>query len=271
MSATRPDQPPLQPMPRFHCPVAIRPGELLSLPAAVVRHLQVLRLQPGDLVTLFGALPDNAETPANATRNQEYDATIKTMGRNEAQVQVGQVRNISREPSLAVHLVVAVPAADRMDWLVEKVTELGVASVQPLITSRSVLRLQGERALKKLRHWQAIAVAACEQSGRNTVPPLHQVLEFESWLRAVAQSEAVGNRWLLSPDAVAEPVGQARRSIAAGAQASLLALSGPEGGLTPSEELACRQAGFVRVSLGPRILRADTAPLALLANLTLAE
>lgn len=256
-------------MPRFYCPVDVRSGELLSLPAAVVRHMQVLRLQPGDPVTLFGTRRINSDRSDGTTSNPEYDAIIKTMGRNEAQVQVGQVSHVSREATLAVHLVVAVPAADRMDWLVEKATELGVASIQPIITRRSVLRLQGERTVKKRVHWQAIAAAACEQCGRNTIPPVHQMLEFEIWLHSLAPNDAVEIRWLLSTDVAAAPLGSVRRNMALRARASLIALSGPEGGLTPDEELACRQAGFVAVSLGPRILRADTAPLALLANLTM--
>ena len=256
-------------MPRFHCPIDLHPGELLSLPSSAVRHVQVLRLQPGDEVTLFGAWSDRPGTGEAGAGNLEYQAIVQTMGRDQVLVRVGPRRAVSREPTLSVHLVFGVPSADRMDWLVEKAVELGVASIQPLITERSVLRLQGERAQKKLRHWQAIAVAACEQSGRNTVPPLHEICDFGTWMQGLASAEAARPRWLLSPLAPEASLRKEELGLEQSGMSSLLALSGPEGGLTPREELACQQAGFATVSLGPRVLRADTAPLALLARLTL--
>ena len=148
-----------------------------------------------------------------------------------------------------------------MDWLVEKATELGAASVQPVLVQRSVLRLKGERADKKRAHWQGIAIAACEQCGRNRVPQVHAIMEFGEWV-AAAQRPAAG--LLLSLRAQAQSVAQA----AAGAR-ELTLLSGPEGGLTPQEEDAAMALGFVAVRLGPRVLRAETAPLAVLSALTL--
>jgi 16S rRNA (uracil1498-N3)-methyltransferase len=181
------------------------------------------------------------------------------MGRHDVTVQLGAVRVVDRELRCAVTLAVGMPANDRMDALVEKATELGVAQVQPLQCERSVLRLDGERARRRQAHWQAIAEAASEQSGRARVPRIEPVLSLRDWLQ---QATRPALALLLSPDRDAPPL----RQVAAGVTASsLCALSGPEGGLSAAEEAAALAAGFVATSLGPRVLRADTAPLALLA------
>jgi 16S rRNA (uracil1498-N3)-methyltransferase len=161
------------------------------------------------------------------------------------------------------------PANERMDWLVEKATELGAAGIQPLVTERSVLNLKGERAVRKQSHWLGIAIAACEQCGRNRVPVVHEALGLAQWLTtleaeppvAPPSGQATGQRWLLSLDPGAKPL-----SAAADGAADLTFLSGPEGGLSPAEEEAARAAGFLPVTLGPRVLRAETAPLAALSR-----
>jgi 16S rRNA (uracil1498-N3)-methyltransferase len=236
-------------MPRIHCPAPLATGQSLALPAGAARHVQVLRMQPGEQLTLF-----NGE-------GGEWEARIERMGRADVQVLVQEHRTVEREAALAVHLAVGIPANERMDWLVEKATELGVASIQPLMTSRTVLRLSGERARKKRDHWQAVAIAACEQGGRNRIPAVHEVMDLRDWLAApaaaglrIALSLAPGARTLAQASAGGEPV---------------LALSGPEGGLTAQEQEAAAAHGFIPVTLGPRVLRAETAPLALLAALTL--
>ncbi len=119
--------------------------------------MQVLRLQPGDTITLFNG--------GQLGQGGEFEATVSRMGRSEVEVTVGAHNPVERDAARRVHLVVGMPANDRMDWLVEKATELGVASIQPLMTERSVLRLSGERADKKQAHWQSVAIAACEQCG----------------------------------------------------------------------------------------------------------
>jgi 16S rRNA (uracil1498-N3)-methyltransferase len=155
------------------------------------------------------------------------------------------------------------PANERMDWLVEKATELGVASITPLLAERSVLKLKGERADKKRAHWKAVAVAACEQCGRNRVPTLHPAQTLADWLQAPPQD---GQRLLLS----LRPGTQPLRAAAPG-HTGLVFLSGPEGGLSSAEEDLALAHGFAPVTLGPRVLRAETAPLAALAALTLAS
>jgi 16S rRNA (uracil1498-N3)-methyltransferase len=240
-------------MPRFHCPTPLQTGEVVALPAGAARHVQVLRMQPGGVITLFGG----------AEHGGEFDATIEHMGRSEVRVLVGAHSAVERESARQVHLIVGVPANDRMDWLVEKATELGVTSIQSVMTERSVLRLSGERADKKRAHWQAVAVAACEQCGRNQVPVVHEVLTLNAWL-AAQNRDSEPNRYLLS----LRPETQALNALVGKSTAAATFLSGPEGGLSAAEEDAALAKGFQPVSLGNRILRAETAGLAALALFT---
>ena len=153
------------------------------------------------------------------------------------------------------------PANDRMDFLVEKATELGAAALQPLVGERSVLRLSGERADKKRAHWQGVAIAAAEQSGRTVPTRIEPVLSLATWLATLPAPADDEWRGLLSPHAA--------QALATFPQPRALFLSGPEGGLSDAEEHAARARGFAAISLGPRILRADTAPLAVLSWLAL--
>ncbi len=228
--------------------------------ATAARHVQVLRMQPGDSITLFNGHDDVGEG--------EFEATITRIGRSDVDVTIGHYTATEREAKRAVHLAVGMPANDRMDWLVEKATELGVASIQPLIAERSVLRLSGERAEKKLAHWRAIAIAACEQCGRNRVPVIHAAASLSQWLRSTAQQASTSQRLLLSLQGGTQALAQVV-NITDGAP--LLFLSGPEGGLSPTEEAAALASGFKPVTLGPRVLRAETAPLACLAFLSLKD
>jgi 16S rRNA (uracil1498-N3)-methyltransferase len=223
---------------------------MLALPEGAARHVQVLRLQPGSEVTLFDG------------RGGEYEALIERMGRSEVTVAVGRHLAIEREAAREVHLAVGMPANERMDWLVEKAAELGAASIQPLIVARSVLRPTGERAAKRLAHWTGVAIAACEQCGRNRVPVIREVAAIEEWLLRLSDAP---RRMVLSTQPEAAPWASASQE-----PGPLLVLSGPEGGLAPAEERLAISRGFQPVSLGPRVLRAETAPIALLAALTLA-
>ena len=249
---------------RFFVDLPLHSGAAFALPAGPARHVQVLRLQPGAAITLFDG------------RGGEWRATVTQMGRSSVSVQVGAHDGVDRELALPVTLALGMPANERMDAVVEKATELGAGAIQPLLCERSVLRLAGERAQKKVAHWQAVALAACEQSGRTRVPRIAPVCALADWLRdlpliagplseAGATAEAGAARWMLS-------LRDAAPLHAAGmAPAGVICLSGPEGGLSPAEEDAARSAGFTAVSLGPRVLRADTAPLAVLAHLGLRQ
>ncbi len=242
-------------MPRIHQPQALRSGQQLELTPEGARHVQVLRLQPGDAITLFG----------DPVAGGEYEATVLRMGRSSVEVEVGAHHALEREPARAVHLAVGMPANERMDWLVEKATELGVASIQPLMTERSVLRLKGERADKKQAHWQAVAVAACEQCGGNRVPVIHPVLGLAEWLREPVPAGALRGVLSLAPGA--RPLSCL---AATDPGAPLLLVHGPEGGLSPQEEQVLLAQGWQPVTLGPRVLRAETAAIAALASVTLA-
>jgi 16S rRNA (uracil1498-N3)-methyltransferase len=230
---------------RLYVDAALQRDAEIDLPAAAARHVQVRRLQPGDPLRLFNG------------RGGEWQATVLRMGRSQVVARVGDFDPVERELGLQVTVALGMPANERMDLLVEKATELGVHAIQPLQCERSVLRLAGERALRKCEHWQAIAAAAAEQCGRTRVPQIAAVQTLERFL---AQPPTAALRVLLSPAEGAAPL---HAVVADGA--ALLTLSGPEGGLSPAEEAAARAAGFVPARLGERVLRAETAPLATLA------
>jgi len=238
-------------MPRFFCATPLAADTTLELPAGAARHVQVLRMQPGQALTLFDG------------RSGEYAATVERMGRSEVSVRIGGHDPVEREAPRAVHLAVGMPANERMDWLVEKATELGAASFQPLMTAHGVLRLSGERADKKVAHWQAVAIAACEQCGRNRVPTVQPIAAIGLWLAQQPDAAPAIRRIVLGFGDEALPL----RVQDASADSALTVLSGPEGGLDAGEERAARACGFVLASLGPRVLRAETAPLAALMAL----
>jgi len=255
-------------------------GAEFALPGGPARHVQVLRLQPGAPLRLFDG------------EGGEWDAVVTQMGRSEVRVRVGAHVAVDRELARHVTLAIGMPANERMDALIEKATELGVAAIVPLMSERSVLRLQGERAVRKLAHWRGVAIAACEQSGRTRLPRLHPVATLADWLQSLpadAREPSRAARWLLSAPRPAEagrpPWGSrkvaephfleslepdasgiaAALAALAGSDSSVCVLSGPEGGLSPNEQALARRSGFAPVGLGPRVLRADTAPLAALA------
>ncbi len=234
---------------RLYVDAALQRDAEIDLPAAAARHVQVRRLQPADPLRLFDG------------RGGEWHATVLHMGRSQVVVRIGDFDPVERELGQRVTVALGMPANERMDLLVEKATELGVHTIQPLQCERSVLRLAGDRALRKREHWQAIAAAAAEQCGRTRVS---QVAPVQTLERFLAQPPDVARRVMLSPAEGASPL----RAVVAGAQA-LLTLSGPEGGLSPAEEQAALARGFQRARLGDRVLRAETAPLAVLAWLGL--
>ena len=225
---------------------AIR-GEFL-LPSRQSHHVaRVLRLGAGDALTLFNG------------DGSEHSAVVERVAREGVTVRVTAHRRIERESSLEIVLGQALSSGERMDYTVQKAVELGVGAIRPLAASRSVVRLSAERAAGRLSHWQSIAIAACEQCGRNRIPQIGPVADLDTWLAQCGERRDGALPVLLSPRADA-----GLRDLPRPAGAVLL-LAGPEGGWAPEEEEAARRAGFVPVRLGPRVLRTETAALAALA------
>lgn len=231
----------------------LAPGLQADLPEQAARHAQVRRVQPGEWLRVFDG------------QGCDWPARVLEVKRSSVRVELGRPEPVALELPLQVTLALVVPANERMDNLVEKATELGVACIQPLMSTRSVLRLEGDRALRRQAHWQGVAIAACEQCGRAQVPEVAPVRQLQVWLHSLAKPDSASARWLLSLRTDAQPVASSGGS----GRASLVSLSGPEGGLTGDEEAAAIATGFCAVKLGPRVLRADTAPLALLSWLSL--
>ncbi|MBQ5947101.1 16S rRNA (uracil(1498)-N(3))-methyltransferase [Massilia sp. ST3] len=234
-------------MPRFYVSQALIPGATVDLPEAVAHHLHVVRQQPGAALTLF-----NGE-------GGQYRASLAEIGKRRASALVEAFEEVEAEAPYPVTLAQGLPEGSKMDWIVEKAVELGVAGIQPLAAQRSVVRLSGERAEKRQAHWQGVIVAASEQSGRNRLARLHPLADVQPWLATSSE----GPRILLSPRATQSLAAWAR---ATPAQAATL-LVGPEGGFTPQEEEAAIAAGALSLSMGPRVLRTETAGLAALAIL----
>jgi 16S rRNA (uracil1498-N3)-methyltransferase len=206
---------------------------------------RVLRLREGDQLTLFDG------------RSGEYGARITHFRKGAVEAAVEDHRAIERESALDLTLVQGISRGERMDWVMQKATELGVRRIVPMLTERSVVRLDEKQSERKVQHWQAIVIAACEQCGRNRVPQVALPLGFHATL---SKLDADATRVLLSP------LGTLRASDLPGSSKMIL-LIGPEGGLSENEEHAGLKAGFRQVQLGPRILRTETAALAALAAL----
>ena len=234
-------------MPRFYCPQPLVSGNTIELPEAVAHHLHVVRLQPGAALTLF-----NGE-------GGQYRATLVETGKRRATAIIDAHEAIEAEAPYPVTLAQGLPEGSKMDWIIEKAVELGVAAIQPLAAARSVVRLSGERLEKRQAHWHGVVVAASEQCGRNRLAQLLPMTDMQPWLAASTGT----TRILLSPRATGSLAGWAR----ANAPQAVTLLIGPEGGLTPHEEDAAVAAGALSLSMGPRVLRTETAGLAALAVL----
>lgn len=232
-------------IPRFHCPLPLAEGAEVALPEAAAHHAaRVLRLAAGDAVTLFDG------------DDGEFAARILSIGARGVQAQVGAGVAADRESPLAVTLVQGLAAAERMDYAMQKAIELGVAAIQPVATARGVTRLDAARAARRAQHWRQIAIATCEQCGRNRLPRLHPLLAFDAWLAAPSSASL---RLLLAPD------GELKLPDVPRPAGPIEILVGPEGGLTPEESAAALHRGFRAVRLGPRVLRTETAGPAVLA------
>jgi 16S rRNA (uracil1498-N3)-methyltransferase len=237
---------PLTLAPRLYCEAALTPGATASLPQRATRHVLALRLKVGDSVTLFNG------------DGYESSATITEIGKRGAVAAVRERRAVDRESPFEVRLAQGLCAGDKMDLVLQKATELGIAAIQPVVTTRSVVRLTNERQERREAHWQNVVIAACEQSGRNRIPPVAPTLGLTDFL---SQAHGAGTRILLSP------YGELTLRTLSPVVAPFTVLIGPEGGLAPQERDVAVAAGFVPVRFGPRVLRTETAPLAALAAL----
>ncbi len=234
-------------MPRFYCSQPLAVGILLDLPEAVAHHIHVLRLQPGAELSLFNG--DGAEYVAHLTSVDRRRAS--------AEVKAAVARDV--ELPFEITLAQALPEASKMDWIIEKAVEMGVAAIQPLAAQRCVVRLAGERAEKKQAHWQAVVVAASEQCGRNRLARLAPVHDFHSWIG----QQDMHKRVLLTPRASESLPAWARHQP----PQALSIMIGPEGGFTAQEEDAAMGRGVIALSMGPRVLRTETAGIAAVAAL----
>jgi 16S rRNA (uracil1498-N3)-methyltransferase len=235
---------------RVYVDAALEPGLHVVLTGSAASHLtRVLRLRPGDALTLFNG------------RGGEYAGTIDPSPSGGVSVAIGEVRMLERESPLRLTLAQGVSRAERMDLVVQKATELGVSALVPVLTERSIVRLDPLQAARKVAHWRAIAIAACEQSGRNRVPEVATPLALREFTGLARSSGASGARVLLSPGATL------RLDDLPSPVTEVTVLIGPEGGLTETEADLARSAGFIAVRLGPRVLRTETAAIAALTLL----
>ena len=236
--------------PRVCVPGPIAPGAHLALPDHAAQHVgRALRLREGDYVTLFDG------------RGGEYRAALSALRKNVVEVEVLSWRDIERESVLPIRLVQCLQGGDKMDYTIQKAVELGVNEIVPVISRRSVVRLDGERAAKRLEHWRQIVAAASEQCGRNRLAMVREIQPFDRWLATPCVDDST--RVLLSPHATATVA-----TLLAGQRpVGVELLIGPEGGLAPDEAEVALARNFCKLRLGPRVLRTETAGLAAIAAL----
>jgi 16S rRNA (uracil1498-N3)-methyltransferase len=234
-------------MPRFYCPQPLIPGAIVDLPEAVAHHLHVVRQQAGEELVLF-----NGE-------GGQVRARLREIAKRRASADIVAFEAVDVELPYSVTLAQGLPEGSKMDWIIEKAVELGVAAIQPLAAARSVVKLSGERAEKRQAHWEGVIVAASEQSGRNRLARLEALQDFG---RYIAQPDD-SVRILLSPRATQSLAGWARATP----PCAVTFLIGPEGGFSTQEEETALAHGALALAMGPRVLRTETAGLAALAVL----
>jgi 16S rRNA (uracil1498-N3)-methyltransferase len=233
-------------MPRFYVDTDLVSEAVFDLPDDVLRHVQVRRLREGDTLTLFNG------------RGGEFVARLESLGKRAASCRIGAFDPVERESPVWLGLAQAISSGDKMDFTLQKGVEMGVSLFQPLASERSIVKLAGERAEKRVARWQEIVLSACEQCGRNRVPEVRPIVALSDWL---AQSRAEATRLILSP------LGTARLDDIAAAPARAWLMAGPEGGFSEGEEAAALTAGWTPLRLGPRVLRSETAALAAVASI----
>jgi 16S rRNA (uracil1498-N3)-methyltransferase len=227
------------------------PGSFVELPAETASHLaRVLRARSGDELILFNG------------DGREFNGAIETVRGSRVSASVGDGRPVDRESPLAITLVQCVPRGDRMDFIVQKATELGVARIVPVLSQRSVVRLDKSQAESKAVHWRAVAVSACEQCGRNRLPAIEAAQPLLNYLGE--SSPGTGPRLVLEPESAPQmsTLAPGPGGAADAAMTSAEIAIGPEGGFASEELEAFRVAGFSQVGLGPRVLRTETAAIA---------
>lgn len=231
-------------MPRFHLPENLSVGQTVALPDNIVRHLNVLRVRPNENITLFDG------------KGKAHAAQLTVLEKRRAEAEILREDTTDNESPLNITLIQSISSGDRMDFTLQKSVELGVTAIQPVISERCIVRLDGERAAKRLARWQEIVISACEQSGRNTVPP---VLPIIGYREALDKMPSESTKLIMSINR-ARKLGDIRHPSGA-----IVFMVGPEGGWTEQEEQQAFDAGFQAVTLGKRILRTETAALAALA------
>ena len=240
-------------MSRLHVDAALAIGDRIRLPEAAAGHLvRVLRADIGDACVLFNG------------DGHDYDARITAIGKRAVEVEILAARALDNESPLRITLLQALARGEKMDWILQKATELGIAAVIPVESERSEVKLDGERVGKRLVHWQSVIVAACEQSGRAAVPAIAPPQPLANALRVLPSSPAL--RLLLDPKASRALAGLGLDVVEHSRRELVLAI-GPEGGWSPRDHELLRTAGFEGMRLGPRILRTETAGIAAIAVL----
>ncbi|MBR7059869.1 MAG: 16S rRNA (uracil(1498)-N(3))-methyltransferase [Neisseriaceae bacterium] len=231
-------------MPRFYLPNHLDIDQTITLPENIIRHIKVLRLKSDSYITLFNG------------QNCEYQARLKSAGKNIWQAIIIKELSPPTESPLNINLIQVVSTGEKMDFTVQKATELGVNQIYPVISQHSNVRLSEERAIKRTRRWQEIAIASCEQCGRNTIPKIFPIQNLNT---ALTQAPTTDIKLLLSPQ------GSIRLRNIEKIPKTITLLIGAEGGLSDNEEKLAQQSNFLPIRLGQRILRTETAGLATLA------
>ncbi len=237
-------------MPRFFCPLPLHTGAQLDLPASTAHHVFVLRLQVDDQIEIF-----NGE-------GGSFLARLTTIEKKRASIEITDAQAREAELPFPITLAQALPEGSKMDWIIEKAIELGVQQIQPLAAQRCVVKLNADRAEKKLEHWRAVIIAASEQCGRNRLAQLDAPMEVQKF----SATSPLGQRILLSPRATLSLAQWAQQQ----APQPVTLLIGPEGGFTDTEEADAVKQGALMLSMGPRILRTETAGLAAISILSAA-
>ncbi len=231
---------------RIYQPGNYQPGDTLTLSESAAQHVGlVLRLEEGEKITLFRG------------DNYEFEATLSLVRKKHIEARINTMSWMNRESPRQIHLAQSIAKGDKMEWIIQKAVELGVTSITPLLTERSIVRLDSSRLQKKQQQWQAIAISACEQSGRNQIPTIHPACSLTHYLT----HSTAKYRWILSPDAA-----QSLPNITHDT-ADLALLIGPEGGFSPQEVLLAQHHQIQSIRLGPRVLRTETAAILALGML----